>query len=935
MIDRNLTVVVRTVNERTTDACINLTAETVSREEINIVNEIPFSEAVKKSFEIGIEKKKKWTLIIDADVLVRPSFIREVLEFADVQSPDTFVILGLVFDKIFNVFRPAGNHLYRTRFLPDAMKLVSNNAYSIRPESDLINRMTENGLKFIQKDLIAGLHDFEQDYLSIAKKSFVHAHKHTSIIEEILPYWTERAAADLDFYAAMLGIKAGSLFNENVSIDSNFLEERCRTLLDKKVFIPKPPLSTSEYNSEKINSILSSFLSKTANLQEKIFPVSRWNCEIIKEKISFKKNSNKYNTKAVQQNTQILFVANGPNQINGPNIWLQRMLPELKGRGFRPKVIFLMSNASDCVVVKNLRNLGIECRILHKKKYTEENIVELIKIIKKDPPDVFIPNLSVPAYYASKWIKSAGIPTVGVIRSDDKFHNDLIDYFFSGEDEFRLSGFVCKSKFLEDLLISKNVGQIKILRAASGTYMPEKSVPPPADSLKLVYTGRLVQRAKRIFDVIRFMKRAVTEVPGVSACLHGVDLEGGKAIEEIKNARLGEKLEYKGQIEFENIYRVLLQNHVFVLLSEYEGMSTSLMEAMACGLVPVCTKTRSGSAEIIRQNENGLFVETAGDFVEAVKRLKYEKGLWEKLSRNARKTIEEKYSIEISANKWTNFLNDILSDKGKPKEIIIPDINNLSLPPLKISDYGICREDIRMPAVGKNIEDNFLNPQLVPENVDLYLIRKGIKESIIKNLSRFKGILLDLGCGEMPYKNFILNNQPAVTKYIGMDIRNEIYQKNIKPDIYWDGINIPLRDESIDCTFATEVFEHVPYLDNLLRELHRVMKPGGRIFFTVPFLWPLHDIPNDEYRYTPFSLKRIFNAAGFSNTELGFLGGWDASLAQMIGLWLKRSPIKSEDRENLTKSLFPLYKSLAESDITSSDFSSQTMFTGIWGIANA
>ena len=53
-------------------------------------------------------------------------------------------------------------------------------------------------------------------------------------------------------------------------------------------------------------------------------------------------------------------------------------------------------------------------------------------------------------------------------------------------------------------------------------------------------------------------------------------------------------------------------------------------------------------------------------------------------------------------------------------------------------------------------------------------------------------------------------------------------------------------------------------------------------------LWPLHDVPYDECRYTPFAIKRHLRNAGFEQFRLKPLGGWDASLAQMIGLWILR-----------------------------------------------
>ena len=106
------------------------------------------------------------------------------------------------------------------------------------------------------------------------------------------------------------------------------------------------------------------------------------------------------------------------------------------------------------------------------------------------------------------------------------------------------------------------------------------------------------------------------------------------------------------------------------------------------------------------------------------------------------------------------------------------------------------------------------------------------------------------------------------------------------------------------------------------------------LFFTVPFLYPLHDVPHDEYRYTPFALERHFRNAGFTRLELKALGGWDASLAQMMGLWLRLRPMPSmRTRAILSRIAMPVVRYLAERDRPPQVFGEVTMLTGISGTA--
>lgn len=232
------------------------------------------------------------------------------------------------------------------------------------------------------------------------------------------------------------------------------------------------------------------------------------------------------------------------------------------------------------------------------------------------------------------------------------------------------------------------------------------------------------------------------------------------------------------------------------------------------------------------------------------------------------------------------------------------------------------------------MNNQFIDIKLNPANLDRYTIRTAIFEAIKNNLSRFSGRFLDVGCGKMPYKEYILDNS-NVQEYIGLDIETAlVYDAQIKPDFYWNGEQMLFDNNSFDCAFATEVLEHCPEPEIVLKEVFRVLKPKGIFFFTVPFLWNLHEVPHDEYRYTPFSLKRHLSNAGFKDIEIKATGGWHASLAQMLGLWVRRSPMKGNRRKFLSKLIKPIMKILIKLDKTEQiKFEEGQMITGLYGTA--
>lgn len=229
-------------------------------------------------------------------------------------------------------------------------------------------------------------------------------------------------------------------------------------------------------------------------------------------------------------------------------------------------------------------------------------------------------------------------------------------------------------------------------------------------------------------------------------------------------------------------------------------------------------------------------------------------------------------------------------------------------------------------------KSEFLTPGCTLGTIDNYHIRRSIVNAITSNLGNFNGTLLDVGCGQMPYKSLIMSDS-NIEKYLGLDFEvNHIHDN--QPDICWEDGHIPLDDNSVDSVLCTEVLEHCPDPDVVLAEVARVLRPGGFILFTVPFLWPLHEVPYDHYRYTPFALRRHLSKAGFDKIEVHAMGGWDASLAQMLGLWARRRPMSGVKRVAFSVLMYPFYRWLLYSEEPKSvKFEEGPMISGIWGTA--
>lgn len=154
-----------------------------------------------------------------------------------------------------------------------------------------------------------------------------------------------------------------------------------------------------------------------------------------------------------------------------------------------------------------------------------------------------------------------------------------------------------------------------------------------------------------------------------------------------------------------------------------------------------------------------------------------------------------------------------------------------------------------------------------------YFARKGLLECIEGNRDYISGRCLDFGCGVKPYERLF-----QTTEYVGVEIESEKKRPGI---VYYDGKTLPFADGHFDCAICSQVFEHIPNLEEVVAELSRVIKPGGRFILTVPFTYPEHLAPSDFRRFTSYGAKLLMEENGFDVIKSQKTGGFMEALAQM------------------------------------------------------
>jgi len=159
----------------------------------------------------------------------------------------------------------------------------------------------------------------------------------------------------------------------------------------------------------------------------------------------------------------------------------------------------------------------------------------------------------------------------------------------------------------------------------------------------------------------------------------------------------------------------------------------------------------------------------------------------------------------------------------------------------------------------------------------LYLIRSNLVKALRRQIPELKGKMMDFGCGLKPYETLFM-----VDEYIGVDYQGEGDTfSHHKVDVFYDGHTLPFPDNHFDSIFSSEVFEHVFNLPEIIKELHRVLKPGGKILISCPFAFGEHEVPADFARYTSFAIQHLFNNSGFEVIHYEKTGSFIEAIVQL------------------------------------------------------
>lgn len=150
-----------------------------------------------------------------------------------------------------------------------------------------------------------------------------------------------------------------------------------------------------------------------------------------------------------------------------------------------------------------------------------------------------------------------------------------------------------------------------------------------------------------------------------------------------------------------------------------------------------------------------------------------------------------------------------------------------------------------------------------------------------ENKERLKGCIIDIGCGTSKYKPFLVGMHEQNT-YVGVD-----YYVSDKVDHVIDlNKTFPLPADTYDAAICISVLEHLREPLLCLQETFRILKPGGSLILSAPWIYPFHDVPEDFFRFSRKALEMMLQKSGFEIISIEPTGGrWHVCLV-FLRYWL-------------------------------------------------
>ena len=163
---------------------------------------------------------------------------------------------------------------------------------------------------------------------------------------------------------------------------------------------------------------------------------------------------------------------------------------------------------------------------------------------------------------------------------------------------------------------------------------------------------------------------------------------------------------------------------------------------------------------------------------------------------------------------------------------------------------------------------------------EFFVIKKYVKKYVRNIFTNNNDRILDVGSGKNPYYQKSMKG-----KIIRFDIK-----KYDKIDVIGNADFFPFRKDSFDKVIIVNSLYYFKDPLKIIENISRILKKNGKLVIITPFFYPVHDVPEDRYRFTEFGLKTILEDY-FVVERIEAIGGFFNIPAVMLHSLIKGSPL--------------------------------------------
>ena len=345
-------------------------------------------------------------------------------------------------------------------------------------------------------------------------------------------------------------------------------------------------------------------------------------------------------------------IVTGTLQLGGSTTFVYNLTTELVKRQVACLVI---SSEAEHPMANDFDRSNVEVMLCdERREIFEDRVKRTLQRVREFKPDAVIANLAPFEFEVLRYVPH-GVFKIGVVHSDEpNVYLTLNNYAPWMDAIVGVSASIVRRLDKIDAF-----DQVPKHHLSCGVPMPKVLARQmqSSGSIRILYLGRLANEQKRVHlfpKIAAGLEKA--RIPFYWT-IAGDGPDRTALQNRVTRSGLASHVQFLGAVNYAKI-GALFENHdVFLLVSDYEGLPLSLLEAMGHGLVPVVSDLESGIREVVDAS-SGILVpaDDVNGYAQAIVHLHENRGELAAKSAGARNRVRTNFSVERMTDRWLSIL---------------------------------------------------------------------------------------------------------------------------------------------------------------------------------------------------------------------------------------------------------------------------------------